>query len=154
MQARHLGQTHEMLIDLRRVFHRAGAKAKVDGDVVAHRLLRETHEVAHQLWLGHLWQAWWFGAVEVRGDTTERVGHSSRDLRLRGRRNVATLAGGSNIRKQGLVPSSLLKLCGHANTSVRTSTSRSMSSFVCTSVTAHSDERPRVGKSTDRSLPP
>ena len=54
----------------------------------------------------------------------------------------------------GLLWTGLLKLCGHANTSVRTSTSRSMSSFVCTSVTAHSDERPRVGKSTDRSLPP
>lgn len=99
MQARHLRQAHEMLIDLRRVLHRAGAKAKVDGDVVAHRLLRETHKVPHQLWLSDLWQARWLCAVEARGDTSERVGHSSRDLRLGSRGDEATLAGGTNIRE-------------------------------------------------------
>ncbi len=149
VQVRHLVRAHQRLVHLRAVLHRAGAEAEVDVDVLAERLLREAQEVPQHRRLRQLRAA--AGGTDRRsaaGHRGERVADRRRELGLGRRRDEAALARHSTARAaaaRSRPPGGTCEgasWCSSDDLRERPSASRSMSAFVCTSVTQTSADCP------------
>ena len=136
MQVGDLRRANQLLVDLWAVLHRAGPEAEVDVDVVSERLLREAEIVAEDLRLAQLGQSWWLRAPERLRNPRRRIAGGRADRVLDLRDEQAALVWARELEQDRLVPARLVKGAQrHRSTSASSAARRSMSPFVCTSVT-------------------
>ncbi len=135
----------------------------MDVDVLAERLLREPQEVAQDGRLRQLRQRGRGRAAQRRRNRREAVADRGGDARL-GRGHVeAALARARLLVQERLVPGGLMEgtqvrpgwhARSYAMAAARASASRSMSAWVCTSVTHTSADWPSASKVRERSSGP
>src|SRR4029077_15114915 len=131
------------------------AEAEMDVDVLPERLLREPQEVAQDGGLGQLRQRGRDRAAQPGWDRREAVADRLRDARLRRGHVEAALARARLLVQEGLVPGGLMKGAemharSYALAAARAPGSRSMSAWVCTSVTHTSADWPSAAKVRER----
>ena len=108
----------------------------MDVDVVSERLLRQPEVVAEHLRLAQLGKRRRLRAAQLGREAGERVADRRPELVLDLRDEEPAFSRARELEQDGLVPARLVEGAErHRSTSASSSARRSMSAFVCTSVT-------------------
>ena len=144
VELRHPRVAGEAVIHLRAVLHGAGAHADGDPGVHADGFLREPVVVPHHVHLGQLRELRRGRSPDAVGEGGHRVADRVADTGFESRRKHAPGPGLPELEDERLVPARLvhpprqglrLDRPGHARTSASSAASRSMSAWLCISVT-------------------